>query len=89
MQTGKIGGQFRTEPQDLTGRWVRNGQYMGMESLSAKGRKCALGCLRQQRRLGAKPCPIGLIAEEGMADRGQMHPNLVGSSGFEAAQRAD
>ena len=47
MQTGKVGRQFRTEPQDFTGCWVRNREYMGMEGLSAKGRKCALGCFRQ------------------------------------------
>ena len=47
MQTGQIGWQFRTEPQDFTGNWVRDRKNMGMQGLSAKGCKRNLGRLRQ------------------------------------------
>src|SRR5580704_4679526 len=59
---------------------------MGMEGLSAKGLERALGLLRQKHALGAKTRPVNLVAQQGMSDRGQMHPNLVGAAGFEAAQ---
>ncbi len=85
MQTGQIGRQFRAEPQDFTGNWVRDRQYMGMQGLSAKGCKGDLGWLRQQRRLCPKTRPVGLIAEQRMPDGGQMDPNLMGSAGFQPA----
>ena len=85
MQTGKIGRQFRPEPKDFAADGMLDRQYMGMQGLSAKGRQRRLGWLRQKRRFGAKSRPVDLVAQEGMADRGQMDPNLVGPAGFEPA----
>src|SRR5215469_4063429 len=59
-------------------------QDMGMQGLSAKGGEGRLAGLRQKRRLGPKSGPIDRVAEEGVADRGKMNPNLVGSARFKA-----
>ena len=85
-QTGEIGRQFRLEPKDFSARGMLDRQDMGMEGLSAKGLERNLGLLRQKHALGAKTRPIDLITQQGMPDRSQMHPNLVGAAGFEAAQ---
>src|SRR5947207_2051756 len=61
-------------------------QDIGMEGLSAKGLERRLGFQRQKRALGAKTRSIDLVAQQGMPDRGQMQPNLVGTAGFEAAE---
>src|SRR5208282_6651190 len=58
---------------------------MGMEGLPAKGFERGLGFWRQKGHFGAKARPIGLIAHQRMADRGQMDTNLMSSAGFEPA----
>ena len=60
---------------------------MGVEGLSAKVLQGRLGGFRQQGRLAAESGPINVIAEEGVAYRGQMHPNLVGPPGFQPARQ--
>ena len=85
MQTGKIGRQFRPQLKDFTGDGVLDRQYMGMERLPAKGFEGGLGRFGQQGGLGAEPRSVDVIAQERMADRGQMDPNLVGAAGFEPA----
>ena len=87
MQTGKIGRQFRAEPQDFSGNGVFDRQYIGMQGLSAKGRQRALRRLRQKRRFGPKSRSVNLIAHQGMTDRGQMDPDLMGPAGFEPASQ--
>ena len=56
-----------------------------MQGLSSKG-------LERDSRLGAEMTGLGLeagavniVAEQRMADRGQMDPDLVGAAGFEPA----
>ena len=60
---------------------------MGVEGLSAKVLQGRLGGFRQQGRLAAESGPINVIAEEGVAYRGQMHPNLVRAAGFQRARQ--
>ena len=85
MQTGKIRRQFRAEPHQFTANRVLEAQYMGVEGLSAKVLQGRLGGFRQQGSLAAEAWPVNVIAEEGVADRGQMHPNLVRAPGFQRA----
>src|SRR5271170_1770348 len=85
MQTCKTCRQFRPEPQDFTAYGVFDRQYMGMKGLPAKVPERGLGRCRQKGGLGTKARPIGLIAQDRVADRSQVHPNLVGAPGFEAA----
>jgi len=85
MQTGKIGRQFRSELQDFAARRVRDPQNMGMQGLPAKVGQGFPRARRQKARFGAESSPVGLIADKRMANRGQMHANLVGSAGFQAA----
>ena len=85
MQTGKIRRQFRAEPQDFMGNGVFDVKYMGMQSLSAKGRQRRLSRSRQQRRLGSEARSISIVPQQRVADRSQMHPNLMGSPGFQPA----
>src|ERR1700722_13488643 len=87
MQTGKIARQFRAEPQDFSGNGVFDRQDIGMQSLSAKGRQRVLRRLRQKRRFGPKSRPVNLIAHQGMTDRGQMDPDLMGPAVFEPASQ--
>ena len=68
MQTGKIGRQFRAEPQDFTGSGVLNYQYMGVQGLSAKIRERRPGGLRQKRRFGAKTRPVHVVTDKRVPD---------------------
>ena len=56
-----------------------------MQGLPAKVRQGSLSIGREQSAFGSKSRPIGWIAHDWMADRGQMDPNLMGSAGFEPA----
>jgi len=85
MQTGKSRRQFRAEPHQFTDNWVLEIEYMGVEGLSAKVLERSLGGFRQQGRLASEAGPVNVIAEQGVADRGQMNPNLVRSPGFQRA----
>src|SRR6516162_10287487 len=85
MQTGKIGRQFRAEPQDFSGIWVFDCKYVGMQGLSAKSPERGLRRLRQKRRFGSKSQPVNLIAHQRMTDRGRMDPDLMGAAGLEPA----
>ena len=87
MQTGKLRRQFRAEPQDFTGDWMFDDQDMGMQALSGKLTKRGLGRSRQQRGLGPEPWAVDLIAQERVADGGEMHPNLVGAAGFQPTRQ--
>ena len=60
-------------------------QYMGMQSLSAKGHQRELGLVRQQGRFRSKTGAVDIVTQQRMADRGQVDPDLVGSAGFERA----
>ena len=40
---------------------------------------------RQQRRLGLEAGPVDVVAEQRMADMGEMHPDLVGAAGLQPA----
>src|SRR5689334_1130466 len=56
-----------------------------MEGLSAKGREGVARSRREVRRLGLEAGGVDLIAEQGMADMGQMDPDLVGAAGLQLA----
>jgi hypothetical protein len=58
---------------------------MGVQGLPAKGIERRLGFRRQKGGFGTKTAAIDLVAHDRMADRGQMHPNLVGAAGFQPA----
>src|SRR5271163_4174923 len=58
---------------------------MGMQRLPAKVLERRLGGRRQQGGFGAKAWPVGIVAQDRMADRRQMQPNLVGAAGFKPA----
>src|SRR6202050_4883456 len=62
-------------------------EYVGMEGLSAKVGEPFLRPRRHQSGFGAESSPIGLIAHKRMANRGQMHANLVSSAGFQPAPK--
>ena len=83
MQTGKIGRQFRPELKDFAAQRVLYPQNMGMQGLPAKGSERRSGFWWQKGGFRAESGPIDLITHERMADRGQMHPNLVGPAGFQ------
>ena len=56
-----------------------------MQSLSAKALQGGAGLGRQPGGLGAEPGPIDRVAQQRVADMGQMHPDLVGAAGIELA----
>src|SRR6185295_11264537 len=61
-------------------------QYMGMEGLPSKALQHLARRWRQPRRLGLEPGRVGLVAEQRMADVGQMDADLVGAAGLEPAR---
>src|SRR5438477_1313474 len=58
---------------------------MGMQGLSAKSLKGLAGFRRKQGGLGPESGGVGVIAQQRMADMGEVHPDLVGPAGFQAA----
>src|SRR5208283_6159154 len=54
-----------------------------MQGLSAKTFQGGAGRGRQPTGLGPEAGPIAGIAQDRMADMGQMHPDLVGAAGLE------
>src|SRR5215471_6736983 len=56
-----------------------------MQSLSAKGLEGRLRLGPQPGGLALEAGPIGGISEKGMPYMGQVHPDLVGASGFQGA----
>ena len=85
-QARKVVRQAGLEAQDLAGFGVLEAQYMGVQGLSAKGlRALARAFSGKQRRLGLEARAVGVVAEQRMADMGQMHPDLVGAAGLQPA----
>src|SRR5262249_39404392 len=60
-------------------------QYIGMQSLSAKGRERGSGVVGELASLGLEASPIDVVAEEGMSDRGEVDAGLVVAPGLEPA----
>src|SRR6266702_2832685 len=60
-------------------------QYMGMKGLAIKPGQGVAGVRAEQRRLGLESGPIDAIADERMADMGEMYPDLVGPARFQPA----
>src|ERR1700675_2327413 len=60
-------------------------QQIGMEGLSSKTRQGPAGFQGETGALGSKAGPIGVIAQQWMADRGQMDANLVRAPGHQPA----
>src|SRR5688572_16278548 len=58
---------------------------MGMKRLSAKSRERFPRVFRQKRGLGLEAGPIDGIAQERVADMGEVHPDLVGSPRLQLA----
>ena len=58
---------------------------MGVKRLPAKSRQRFPGVFRQKRGLGLEAGPVDGIAQERMADMGEMDPDLVGPPGLEPA----
>src|ERR1700686_2669607 len=56
-----------------------------MQGLSSKPCQRLAGFRREAGALGSKAGPIGVVAQKGMADRGQMDANLVRAPGQEPA----
>src|SRR3982074_1259216 len=56
-----------------------------MQGLSAKSFERGFGLGREVSRLGLEAGSVGVVAEQRMADRGEMDANLVGSAGFQPA----
>ena len=56
-----------------------------MQGLSAKVPQRLLRRRAEQRRLGQEAGAIDLVAEQRVADRGEMDADLVGTPGFEPA----
>src|SRR5260370_18167638 len=60
-------------------------QYMGMKGLATKPGQGVAGFRAEQRRLGLESGPIDAVADERMADMGEMYPDLVGPARFQPA----
>ena len=56
-----------------------------MEGLPAKTIDRRFRGRRQQGGLGPETRPVNIVADQRVADRGQMDPDLVGAAGFQAA----
>ena len=56
-----------------------------MQGLSAKGLQRLARPPAQLRRLGLEARAVDVVAQQRMADMGQMHPDLVGAAGFQPA----
>src|SRR5437879_13486539 len=71
------------ELEKMPGFRVREAQDMGMKGLAIKPGEGVAGFRAEQRRLGLESRSIDPVAEQGMADMGKMHPDLVGPAGFQ------
>src|SRR5262245_51952358 len=60
-------------------------EEIGMQGLSAKGLEGGSGGGREVIRLGLEARPVDVVAEQGMANRGQVDPNLMGAAGLQPA----
>src|SRR6516164_11009954 len=56
-----------------------------MQSLSAKGGERGSGVVAELSSLGLEAAAIDVVAEQGMADRGEVDADLVGAPGLEPA----
>src|SRR3954454_7498119 len=60
---------------------------MGMQSLSSKGLKGLAGFGSEERGLGLEAGPIDVVAEQRVADMGEMYPDLMRAAGFQPARK--
>src|SRR4051812_13576901 len=60
---------------------------MGMQSLSSKGLKGLAGFGSEERGLGLEAGPIGVVAEQRVADMGEMYPDLMSAAGFQPTRK--
>src|ERR1700756_263596 len=58
-----------------------------MEGLPSKGCQPHLSISRETSGFGSKACAIEVITDQRVADRGQVHPDLVGTPGQEPADK--
>ena len=88
---GEVLGQIRNPLQNRPGLGVFQSQEVCVQRLAAEsGQGCpALGA--EMAGLGLEVRAIDRIAQKGVADMGQMHPDLMGAPGLELAgqQRRD
>src|SRR5882724_1349799 len=56
-----------------------------MQRLASKGRQCGLAFKAEMTGLGLEMWAIDGISHQGMADMGEMHPDLMGPPGIEPA----
>ena len=56
-----------------------------MQSLSAKTRQRGAGFRASQAGFGLEAGAVCGVAQDRMADMGEMHPDLVGAAGFQGA----
>src|SRR6266567_4506559 len=86
-QIGEIGRPGRLEAQFSLSRRMEEAEHAGVQSLTGKAdsRVISGGLLRRFRARRLTAAAIGGIANQGMADMGEMHANLMGPPGFQAA----
>src|SRR3954464_13091296 len=60
---------------------------MGMQSLSSKGLKGLAGFGSEERGLGLEAGPVGVVAEQRVADMGEMYSDLMSAAGFQPARK--
>src|ERR1700730_14730497 len=60
-------------------------EEIGMQSLSAKGRERGSGVVGELARFGLEAAAIDRVAEERMADRGEVEADLMRAPGLEPA----
>src|ERR1700688_4207574 len=86
-QIGEIARPRRLETQFCLARGMKKAEDTGVQSLPGKDDGGVIseflrGCFGARRLTAAS---IGGIADQGMADMGEMHANLMGASGFQTA----
>src|SRR5215472_10985946 len=84
-QKVEVGWQYGSKDQMLSRDRVFDPQQVGMERLSFKILEGRLRLRSQPGGLGPVASPIYAVAQEGMADRRQVDPDLVGAPGLKPA----
>src|ERR1700681_4556297 len=86
-EVGEIGGPGRLEAHFRLPRGMKKAEHARMQGLTGKDDSGVISGLLH-RRFGARrlaAASISSIADQRMAEMGEMHANLMGASGFQPA----
>src|SRR6185437_2141797 len=84
-QAAQVGWQLRAEFQHLATARVLKAQEIGVQRLAAEGFQGGAGRGREQAGLGLEAGSVSSVAQDRVADMGEVDPDLVGTAGIQGA----